>query len=36
MNKEHNWVMNAPDLFAQTLRAFIQAKELPEVLIPLV
>jgi pimeloyl-ACP methyl ester carboxylesterase len=33
--KEHNWAMNAPDLFAQTVRNFIEGKELPGVLIPL-
>jgi len=32
MRKEHNWAMNAPDLFAQTVRNFIQGAELPEVL----
>ncbi len=32
MNKEHNWAMNAPDLFAQAVRAFIQGKELPAAL----
>ena len=35
MAKEHNWAMNAPDLFAQTLRNFIQGVELPEELRPL-
>ncbi len=35
MRKEHNWAMNAPDLFAQTVRNFIQGKELPGVLKPL-
>ncbi len=32
MRKEHNWAMNAPDLFAQTVRNFIQGKALPGVL----
>jgi len=35
MNKEHNWAMNAPDLFAQTVRSFIQGAELPSILIPI-
>ena len=35
MAKEHNWAMNAPDLFAQTVRNFIQGSALPEVLRPL-
>ncbi len=30
MRKEHNWAMNAPDLFAQTLRDFIADRELPK------
>jgi pimeloyl-ACP methyl ester carboxylesterase len=29
MTMEHNWAMNAPDLFAQTLRNFINNAELP-------
>ena len=29
MRKEHNWAMNAPDLFAQTVRSFIQGGQLP-------
>lgn len=29
MRKEHNWAMNAPDLFAQVLRNFIADQELP-------
>jgi len=29
MRKEHNWAMNAPDLFAQTVRNFIRGGELP-------
>jgi len=32
MAKEHNWAMNAPDLFAQTVRCFIEGRELPEAL----
>jgi pimeloyl-ACP methyl ester carboxylesterase len=36
MAKEHNWAMNAPDLFAQTVRNFIEDKELPRVLVPLI
>ncbi len=35
MRKEHNWAMNAPELFAQTLRSFIQGSALPEALRPL-
>jgi pimeloyl-ACP methyl ester carboxylesterase len=35
MRNEHNWAMNAPDLFAQTVRNFIEGKELPGVLLPL-
>jgi pimeloyl-ACP methyl ester carboxylesterase len=33
--KEHNWAMNAPDLFAATLRAFTTGQELPKGLTPL-
>lgn len=29
MTKEHNWALTAPDLFAQTVRAWIQGKPLP-------
>ncbi len=32
MRKEHNWAMNAPDLFAQAVRSFILGGELPGVL----
>ncbi len=32
MRKEHNWAMNAPDLFAQSVRNFIRGGELPAVL----
>ena len=32
MRMEHNWAMNSPDLFAQTIRSFIDDSELPEVL----
>ncbi|RPI26882.1 MAG: alpha/beta hydrolase [Chloroflexota bacterium] len=35
MRTEHNWAMNAPDLFAQTIRNFITGSELPGVLHPL-
>jgi len=35
MAKEHNWAMNAPDLFAQTLRNFIRGSELPPGLLPI-
>ncbi len=34
--KEHNWVMNAPDLFAHTLRGFIDGAPLPQNLSPLI
>jgi pimeloyl-ACP methyl ester carboxylesterase len=30
--KEHNWAMTAPDLFAQTVRAWISGERLPSVL----
>ncbi len=33
--REHNWAMNAPDLFAQALRAFIAGSPLPPALLPL-
>ena len=32
MAREHNWAMNAPDLFAQTVRSFITGANLPEAL----
>lgn len=32
MAKEHNWAMTAPDLFAQTVRSFIEDHEIPEVI----
>jgi pimeloyl-ACP methyl ester carboxylesterase len=32
MRLEHNWAMNAPDQFAQTVRAFINNQTLPKVL----
>jgi pimeloyl-ACP methyl ester carboxylesterase len=32
MAMEHNWAMNAPDLFAQTVRDFVENRELPAVL----
>ncbi len=35
MAMEHNWAMNAPDLFAQTVRNFINDRELPGGLYPL-
>ena len=35
MAKEHNWAMNAPDLFAQTVQCFIKGAELPALLRPL-
>jgi pimeloyl-ACP methyl ester carboxylesterase len=35
MAMEHNWAMNAPDLFAKTIRNFISDSELPGVLRPL-
>lgn len=35
MAVEHNWAMNAPDQFAQTVRSFINGTELPGVLVPL-
>jgi pimeloyl-ACP methyl ester carboxylesterase len=35
MAKEHNWAMNAPGLFAQTVRNFIEGRALPEVLSPI-
>jgi len=35
LRKEHNWAMNAPDQFAQTVRAFINGDGLPGVLRPL-
>jgi pimeloyl-ACP methyl ester carboxylesterase len=34
MGKEHNWAMNAPDLFAQSVRCFIAGADLPEALRP--
>jgi pimeloyl-ACP methyl ester carboxylesterase len=33
--RQHNWAMTAPDLFAQTVRAFIEGTALPDVLSPL-
>jgi hypothetical protein len=35
MAKEHNWAMNAPDVFAQVVRCFINGGELPDLLKPL-
>ena len=35
MRTEHNWAMNAPDQFAQTVRNFINECELPGILRPL-
>ena len=35
MRLEHNWAMNAPDQFAQTVRNFIIGDDLPRVLRPL-
>jgi pimeloyl-ACP methyl ester carboxylesterase len=32
MGSEHNWAMNAPDLFAQTVRSFILDCDLPQAL----
>jgi len=34
MTKEHNWAMNAPDLFVQVLRSFIRGDTLPDVVSP--
>lgn len=34
MRLEHNWAMNMPDQFAQTVQAFINGDRLPEVLRP--
>ncbi len=35
MAKEHNWALTAPDLFAQTVRAWIEGSPLPEQLVNL-
>jgi hypothetical protein len=35
LQKQHNWAMTAPALFAQTVRAFIEGTALPNVLSPL-
>jgi pimeloyl-ACP methyl ester carboxylesterase len=32
MAMEHNWAMTAPDLFTQTVRSFIEDREIPEVI----
>jgi hypothetical protein len=33
--QEHNWALTAPDLFAATVRAFVNGQPLPEQLLPL-
>jgi pimeloyl-ACP methyl ester carboxylesterase len=30
LGSEHNWALSAPELFARTLRAWIEGKDLPE------
>ncbi|HEY3343933.1 MAG TPA: alpha/beta hydrolase [Anaerolineaceae bacterium] len=34
LRKEHNWAMTAPDLFNQTVRAWIEGRPLPLALVP--